>query len=254
MKIQYASDFHLEFLGNSNWLKENPLQVTGDVLVLSGDVLVFGSEELETHPFIDWCSEHYRHTFLVPGNHECYGGLDVMSTMSDFYFPLRSNVAYCNNRSVQIDGVELFFTTLWTNVSAESAMKVQQSMVDCCRIHYGRRFLLAQDYKKLHKLCVDWLTGALAQSSARRKVVVSHHCPIVAEDPAYAGNGLTEAFIVPMESYIEHSDIDHWVFGHTHFNGADGRRVGSTTMHTNQLGYVKDGICEGFNPAAAFEV
>lgn len=254
MKIQYASDIHLEFGDNSNWLKENPLQVTGDVLVLSGDMLIFCSEELESHPFIDWCSAHFKHTFLVPGNHEYYGGLDVKSTLADFYFPIRHNVAYCNNRSVLLDDVELFFTTLWTEVSEASAMKVQQSMVDCYRIRYGRRFLLAQDYAKLHRLCVDWLTGALAQSEARRKVVVTHHCPIVAEDPAYAGNGLTEAFIVPMERYIESSNIDHWVFGHTHYNGADGTRVGTATMHTNQVGYVKDGICKGFDPAAAFEV
>ena len=34
MKIQYASDLHLEFADNWRYLKENPLQVTGDILVL----------------------------------------------------------------------------------------------------------------------------------------------------------------------------------------------------------------------------
>lgn len=32
MKIQYASDLHLEFADNWRYLKENPLQITGDIL------------------------------------------------------------------------------------------------------------------------------------------------------------------------------------------------------------------------------
>lgn len=44
------------------------------------------------------------------------------------------------------------------------------------------------------------------------------------------------------------------MFGHTHYNGANGMKVGKCTMHTNQVGYVKDGVCKGFNPAAMFEV
>ena len=53
MKIQYASDMHLEFPDNTQWLAENPLEVKGDILVLAGDMILFGDFLLENHPFID---------------------------------------------------------------------------------------------------------------------------------------------------------------------------------------------------------
>ena len=38
MKIQYMSDLHLEFHENSMFLKQNEIPVTGEVLVLAGDI------------------------------------------------------------------------------------------------------------------------------------------------------------------------------------------------------------------------
>ena len=38
MKIQYMSDLHMEFAENSRYLKHNEFPVTGDVLVLAGDM------------------------------------------------------------------------------------------------------------------------------------------------------------------------------------------------------------------------
>ena len=70
MKIQYASDLHLEFADNWRFLKENPLQVTGDILVLAGDIGYLGDENYSKHPFWDWASENYQQVIACMGNHE----------------------------------------------------------------------------------------------------------------------------------------------------------------------------------------
>ena len=38
MKIQYASDIHLELSDNSRFIKSMPFEVAGDVLVFAGDI------------------------------------------------------------------------------------------------------------------------------------------------------------------------------------------------------------------------
>ena len=80
MKIQYASDLHLELSGNSKYVKEIPFEVTGDILVLAGDAAYLGDKSLPNSKFWKWASENYREVFLVPGNYEYYGFGDVLES------------------------------------------------------------------------------------------------------------------------------------------------------------------------------
>lgn len=53
MKIQYASDLHLD-AENGSFIKHNPLPVTGDILVLAGDIGYLGDESYikESYTFL----------------------------------------------------------------------------------------------------------------------------------------------------------------------------------------------------------
>ena len=73
MKIQFASDIHLELSDNSRFMKSVPFEVTGDVLVFAGDTGYLRDRSLPNLKFWKWASANYREVLLVPGNHEFYG-------------------------------------------------------------------------------------------------------------------------------------------------------------------------------------
>jgi hypothetical protein len=88
------------------------LEVVGDILVLAGDITLFGRNKYINNSFFDWCSEHYEQTYIIPGNHEYYEGVDLAESIKDFEMMIRPNVRYINNKSIKHGDTELFFTTL----------------------------------------------------------------------------------------------------------------------------------------------
>ena len=116
MKIQYASDLHLEFADNWRYLKENPLQVTGDVLVLAGDICYLGDENYSKHPFWDWASENYRQVIVCMGNHEFYKFYDIAKLNDGYCLEIRPNVHSYYNAVVHIGDIDFIITTLWAKI------------------------------------------------------------------------------------------------------------------------------------------
>ena len=78
MKIQFASDLHLEFRENWRYLRDNgPMDVKGDILVLAGDTGFLGDDMYSVHPFWDWASENFEQVLVALGNHEFYKYYDL---------------------------------------------------------------------------------------------------------------------------------------------------------------------------------
>ena len=254
MKIQFASDFHLEHDANVAFLEQSPLKPVGDVLVLAGDITVLGGKEEKFEQFARWCSEHFEHTLIVPGNHEFYGGHDIAPTLEGWEKEILPGVKMACNKSIMIDDVEFLLTTLWSHVPADAEPLVNKYMAECNTGVYRGEPFKACHYSEVHSKCRAWLDNALAHPRAEKRVIVTHHCPVRAEDPRYESNGLSNAFVNPMEDYVAASGASAWIHGHTHYNGASGTVLGKTMLCSNQLGYADKGVCSGYLPDAVITI
>lgn len=238
MKIQYCSDLHLEFPENQTFLKSHPLKPEGDILILAGDIVPFAI--MDKYPdFFDYLTDHFETTYWLPGNHEYYHS-DASERSGTFNEKIRSNIVLINNQSVKLNNTRLIFSTLWSYISPSSEYMIKKNMSDFHVISYqGQRFSI-DVFNKLHEESKAFLVSALQDKKGDcETIVVTHHVPTLKNYPdRYTGSLLNEAFVVELSDLIEDSEIDYWMYGHTHANTAD-FELGKTLMLTNQLGYIE---------------
>ena len=237
LKIQYASDLHIEFPQNKGFLKMYPLTPGGDVLVLAGDIVPFAL--IDKHKdFFSNLSDHFEMTYWLPGNHEYYH-FDLAEKEGVLNEKIRSNVVLVNNTSVVHGQARLIFSTLWTEISPGNQWLIERRLNDFYLIrHTGHRFS-SEQYNRLHQESLVFIQKTLNESSEEKIAVFTHHCPTFLNYPEqYKGDLLNEAFAVEMFDLIETSNIDYWVYGHHHTNTPE-FVIGKTRLITNQLGYVQ---------------
>jgi predicted phosphohydrolase len=237
IKIQYASDLHLEFPANKEFMKKHPLQPVGDVLVLAGDIVPF--VVMDKHKdFFNYLSDHFDNTYWLPGNHEYYG-FDIAEKSGMINEKIRSNVYLVNNTSVDHADKRLIFSTLWSHISPGHQWQIERSLNDFHLIkHQGYRFS-AELYNQLHAESLAFIQNELKTVQKEKIAVFTHHCPTFLNYPEqYKGDVLNEAFAVELFAVIESSNIDYWAYGHHHSNIPE-FSIGNTKLITNQLGYVQ---------------
>jgi len=253
MKIQYASDLHLEFPQNTAWLEKNPLNPMGDILLLAGDTHNLGSK-FAKHPYFDTLSEQYKLVYLIPGNHEFYGGFDAQICLEENYeLKIRPNVFLVNNFVKTIENVRLIFTTLWSKIERE-IHAVVTGMSDFHLIRCkGTRFTV-ENYNELFEQSWTFLSREINTPFDGTTIVVTHHLPSeLCNLDKYKDSIINEAFCVDLNREIETSHVDYWIYGHSHGNKPP-FAIGSTLMLTNQLGYVHIGEHRSFEYDAVIEV
>ena len=238
MKIQYCSDLHLEFPENATFLKSNPLNPAGDILILAGDIVPFAVMDKQPD-FFDYLADNFETTYWIPGNHEYYHS-DISERSGTLNEKIRSNVVLINNQSIKLNNTKLIFSTLWSYISPSSEWRIKKNMSDFHVILYqGQRFS-PDVFNQLHMESKAYLVSTLQDKEEDcETIVVSHHVPTLQNYPErYSGSMLNEAFVVELSDLIIDSGINYWMYGHTHANTSD-FEVGKTHMLTNQLGYVE---------------
>lgn len=252
MKVQYASDLHIEFPENKAFLKANPLKPVGDILVLAGDIVPFAV--LDKHnDFFNYLSDCFENTYWIAGNHEYYYS-NLAGRSGVFHEKIKENVHLLNNCSIRFENVELLFTTLWSKIWPTNQWHIYNSMNDFRLIKNQTDFLSIELYNHLHSECLLFLQESLTSSKAEKSVVITHHVPTFMNYPeAYKGDALNEAFGVELFEFIEQNQPDLWIYGHTHANIPD-FTIGKTSLVTNQLGYLRNNEHAIFNNSKTFEL
>ena len=253
MKIQYCSDLHLEFPSNRQWLEQNPLIPKGDILLIGGDTHHLGTH-FKDLPFFDIISEQFEMVFLIPGNHEFYGGYDAsLGLEMDYELKIRDNIFLVNNTTRIIHDVEFIFTTLWSKIEKQAA-SVLSTMNDFRLIQFQKRRLNLNTYNELFDRSWEFLKEQISNDSGYKKVVVTHHLPSRhCNIERFKDSPNNEGFCTDLSKEIIKSQVSQWIYGHSHGNKPT-FKLRNTILRTNQLGYVDYSETAAFRRDMFFEI
>ena len=208
----------------------------GDILILAGDIVPF-TDMIRHQDFFDYVSVNFEAVYWIPGNHEYY--YSDAYNKNGYTEAIRSNVFLVHNQSVILKNTKFIFSTLWSVISPDYELSIRKSLSDFHVISYHYKPFTPQNYNQLHNKSLKFLTASLKQKKELPTIVVTHHMPTFYHYPEkYKGSVLNEAFAVELFDLIEQSNVDYWIYGHTHGNVPD-FTIGKTHLLTNQLGYVR---------------
>lgn len=239
MKLQIASDLHLDLLQYRFPSFRAVMPTDADALVIAGDIHL---HEAAVDAFRDWPAP----VIYVHGNHELYG-----SSREDVVGRLRaasegSNVHVLEQDELLLGGVRFLGCCLWTGFTLFGDMRddameeADRCLLDSKRIvnRDGTPFL-AKDSVREHEQALAWLVRKLQQPFAGPTVVVTHHAPHPDSiHQRFAGNILNAAFVTDLGDIMRKYKPAMWIHGHVH--DSFDYRIGDTRVIANPRGYARN--------------
>jgi hypothetical protein len=232
MRLQYASDLHLE-----RWPKTTFEEVlkpgVAPVLVLLGDVCPLNHEH--ARPFFEWCSEHWKTVVWIPGDLEIwYSGLpDVAAAvmaMKKLVAPFSNvHVLYCEAMGSE-DGVVLLGCPLWRRPRDEVMLHVAGKIwakSDPCPTDKG---LFLYEYSR----CRRWLADYLA-SSQHPVVILGCYAPLPWLTEEEWIQERTSSTNSPEMEILLRRPLVAWLYGHCHVSNIETYSWTAATGEVNSV-------------------
>lgn len=237
MKVALHSDLHFEFTGSFDrkFLSDQSF----DVLVLAGDIGTFYTID---DAFEEIRSLTDKHVVYVAGNHDYYGGpfdRDYLKSVCKLYGIHMLD----RGNSFIFDDVAFIGCTGWSTMDSVNGFRDPKDILTMS--------MHANDFKEIDDFTIndmmregeldrDWLNAELEKYSHKKRIVVTHFCPLVeAGNSKYPFSGTTANYF--MNNYtneiLEHMP-DYWLFGHTHHRFD--RQFFHTRVLSNQRGYPRE--------------
>jgi predicted phosphodiesterase len=233
VKIQIASDLHLEFFrrGHPDYRVIEPAPAA-DLLVLAGDIEQgSGAQRM----FANWPVP----VIWVAGNHEFYKGSYEAVQEQFAGRPRLGATRYLENAECVFNGVRFLGATLWTDYRLAGTPRAskaiaREQMLDHKLIEYHKRPFTPARAQTLHLRTRKWLESKLDEPFDGRTVVVTHHG--VHPDSVhakYAGDDCNPAFVSDLSPLLGKAAL--WIHGHTH--SSFDYTVGAARIVVNPRGY-----------------
>jgi predicted phosphodiesterase len=241
MKIQIASDLHIEQYLLKDSLEQNPLIPKGSVLVLAGDICCYSKRQYLNY-FLDLWKQQFKKIIYIPGNHEYYGGHFNINTHN--FIKEEDNLVELNNYTYEFEGVRFVCSTLWSGVSEETTNMISDYSVI--------RGFSKRIENEAHLQSVNFLKRTLSVPFDGKTIVVTHHLPLAdCIDAAYKGSGINDAFYSNQEQLFDYK-IDYWIHGHSH--NFQQFKFKNTIVLRNPRGYYSEYLHGGFSNDYTIEV
>jgi predicted phosphodiesterase len=237
MRIQLASDLHLELLART-WPQERLVEAVpgADVLVLAGDI-DRGLRTIER--FARWPVP----VLYVAGNHEFYDAQWEQLRAQMRQAAEGTAIRFLDDDAVTLGGVRFLGSTLWTDYRltgrspAEAMAVAEDFLLDHRRIQTRSGPFRAAQALEDHLRSRAWLARELSTDPGMPTVVVTHHGPHPASVHArFAGSPVNDAFISDLSDLVGRADL--WLHGHVH--DSFDYRVGRCRVVTNPRGYAQN--------------
>ena len=247
LRIQVASDLHVEFYGTPDRIPKDIIVPRAPVLALVGDIGLAFTENLRS--FLHFQADRFDMVLFLAGNHEFYNHGRSTYTVSQQIEWMKSvcnerdNIYFLEKDALDIEGVRVLGTTLWSHIPTASISLAETSMNDYQLCYNSGK---GDDLEKMtaiftnqwHQESVQWLEEEIRQAKSRNQpvLVLTHHTPALkgTSHPRYNNNKLNSCFSTDL-THLMQSPVVAWVCGHTHYNFDT--RHGTTRLVSNQRGY-----------------
>ena len=216
MRIQYASDLHLELWQKTTF--DETLQVVAPYLVLCGDVAPLNCVNLRA--FLEYCSERWKLIFWIPGNSE------IWKTSKSEEVSLQKMRELCSSyRNIKILYKNSYL--LKDNESNEKLLVVGISLWhklrDDIMLHHSKNFYIkpipppieSKIFAQAHKEQVEYLEYVIKNSEIPL-LICSYYAPFTW---MYEEDWLQEPKSALIDRELEKLitfPIISWVVGHCH--------------------------------------
>ena len=232
VKLRYISDIHLEFL--KTFPKILNLDYQKESLCLLGDIGYAYSPIY--HDFIKYCSDNWKNTFVIYGNHEYYclnKKIKIMSEIEECAEQFPKNVHFLNNKSILLDKItneivtersssnviKIIGSILWSDINSFAGTKMNDYRMIYKSVAEKASKLTPIETRQFFEINKQFILDEIKKDLDIKCVLLTHHG--VHEEICndyYAGGKLTSAYSTTIYEISPYKNLIACINGHTHAN------------------------------------